>query len=197
MSSARISDIGRLRSIFTASPSPALRYSSGMSSPGLVSSFSIHRPSLLIFASHCGRPSSLRQGQRGTKHRDGADESRECRERSIYRRTGAPKPILSASFLEDSFEFYIAESMTGFIAVGRQVVVVLHRSLLQSPEGSSGTLCHRLRIDVIRRGQAAVPRLFYFQQGRDEFFGIEQSFGFLIEVCIVDEPPPFGYKNRK
>ena len=47
-SSARISGMGRLRSIFTASPSPAWRYSSGMRLPGLSSSFSIQIPSLLI-----------------------------------------------------------------------------------------------------------------------------------------------------
>ena len=42
--------MGWLRSIFTASPSPASRSSTGMSSPGLSSSFSIQIPSLLIFA---------------------------------------------------------------------------------------------------------------------------------------------------
>ena len=46
----QISAIGSLRSIFTALPSPAFLNSSGMSSVGLSSSFSIHTPSLLIFA---------------------------------------------------------------------------------------------------------------------------------------------------
>ena len=49
-SCARISFIGRFRSTRTASPSPALRSSSGMYLPGLFSSFSIQMPSRLIFA---------------------------------------------------------------------------------------------------------------------------------------------------
>ena len=50
VNSLRMSSIGKLRSILTASPSPALRNSSGINSLGLSSNFSIQIPSLLILA---------------------------------------------------------------------------------------------------------------------------------------------------
>ncbi len=48
VSSFNISDIGWFKSIFTASPSPALRSRSGIWRDGMSSNFSIQIPSLLI-----------------------------------------------------------------------------------------------------------------------------------------------------
>ncbi len=99
VSSASTSAIGRLRSIFTTSPSPCLRYSSGMSSPGLASSFSIQRPlrSILAF--------TLRSAEQLTPIPMGHDAP--WRGRRITRMSWAkylppncaPRPSSSAAFL--------------------------------------------------------------------------------------------------
>ena len=135
----RISFIGRFRSTRTASPSPALRSSSGIYLPGLCSSFSIQIPSTVdlrfdITVSRAGDAHTDRAGCTVTRQADHADVVSEVFTAKLRTQTKILR--FDQQFF---FQFHIAERLSVLIPFRWQFIIVF-----------SGSQFHRFKVRFCR-----------------------------------------------
>ncbi len=89
-------------------------------------------------------------------------------------------------------ELNVAESATVFVACSGQVVVVVSRSELNGEQVLFGTGTSDDEADVVRRAGCRAEGFHLGHEEGHERGGVEDGFGFLVEVRLVGRASAFG-----
>jgi len=197
-SSARMSFIGRFRSIFTPPPSPGRRSSSGINRVGLSSNFSIQIPSRFdLRLDIAGRPNRIHPYPRDMKRHGVASGLPERHGVKYFPPNCAPSPNASDAFFSRSSNSISRKARPQLVPLRWQVVIILGRSQLHHLEVCLGRGAANHERQVVGRAGRGAERHHLIDEKRLQLTGSEQRLGLLVGDTFIGRATPLWAIQRK